>query len=48
MRTATEFAYAETVYEGNVPGMARELNVLPWAIAAFRERLRDNPNLIMQ
>ncbi|RYQ68433.1 hypothetical protein PG2072B_1036 [Bifidobacterium pseudolongum subsp. globosum] len=43
-----EFAYAEAVYDGNTIGMARELNVLPWAIEAFRERLHDNPNLVVQ
>lgn len=46
--TPLEYAYAEAVYEGNVMGMARELNVLPWAITAFRERLHDDPNLIVQ
>lgn len=40
-----EYAYAETIYEGNVMGMARELNVLPWVIMAYRERLHDDPNL---
>lgn len=40
-----EYAYAETIYEGNAMGMARELNVLPWVIAAYRERLHDDPNL---
>ncbi len=40
-----EFAYAEAVYEGNTLGMARELNVLPWAVEAFRERLHDDPSL---
>lgn len=40
-----EFAYAETVYEGNIMVMARELNVLPWVISAYRERLHDDPNL---
>ena len=40
-----EFAYAETVYEGNIMGMARELNVLPWVISAYRERLHDDPYL---
>lgn len=43
-----EFAYAEAVYEGNTIGMARELNVLPWAVVAFREHLRDDPSLIVQ
>lgn len=43
-----EFAYAETVYEGNTVGMARELNVLPWAVCAYREWLHDNPYLVMQ
>lgn len=43
-----EFAYAEALYEGNTLGMARELNVLPWAVVAFRERLRDDPSLIVQ
>lgn len=43
-----EYAYAEAVYEGNTVGMARELNVLPWAIDAFRERLRDDPRLVVQ
>lgn len=43
-----EFAYAETIYEGNTLGMARELNVLPWAVVAFRERLHDDPSLIVQ
>ena len=40
-----EFAYAETVYEGNIMGMARELNVLPWVISAYREHLHDDPDL---
>ena len=43
-----EYAYAETVYEGNVMGMARELNVLPWVIEAYRERLHDDPYLVLQ
>ena len=43
-----EYAYAEAVYEGNVMGMARELNVLPWVITAFRERLHDDPHLVLQ
>lgn len=43
-----EYAYAEAVYDGNVMGMARELNVLPWVIEAYRERLHDNPNLVVQ
>ena len=43
-----EYAYAETVYEGNIMGMARELNVLPWVIAAYRERLHDDPHLVLQ
>ena len=43
-----EFAYAEVVYEGNTIGMARELNVLPWVIAAYRGRLHDDPDLIVQ
>ncbi len=43
-----EYAYAEAVYEGNILGMARELNVLPWAIEAFRERLHDDPSLVVQ
>ena len=42
-----EYAYAEAVYEGNVMGMARELNVLPWVITAYRERLHDDPTLEM-
>lgn len=42
-----DYAYAEAVYEGNVMGMARELNVLPWVIAAYRERLHDDPTLAM-
>ena len=42
-----EYAYAETVYEGNIAGMARELNVLPWVITAYRERLHDDPTLAM-
>ncbi len=40
-----EYACAEAVYEGNVMGMARELNVLPWVIEAYRERRHDDPNL---
>ena len=40
-----EYAYAETIYEGNAMGMARELNVLPWVVQAYRERLHDDPNL---
>ena len=43
-----EYAYAETVYEGNLVGMARELSVLPWVITAYRERLHDDPTLVMQ
>ena len=43
-----EYAYAEAVYEGNVMGMARELNVLPWVIEAYRERLHDDPHLVLQ
>ena len=43
-----EYACAEAVYEGNVMGMARELNVLPWVIAAYRERLHDDPHLVLQ
>lgn len=43
-----EYAYAETVYEGNLVGMARELNVLPWIVDAYRERLHDDPTLVMQ
>ncbi|MCH4857039.1 ImmA/IrrE family metallo-endopeptidase [Bifidobacterium pseudolongum] len=43
-----EYAYAEAVYEGNVMGMARELNVLPWVIGAYRERLHDDPHLVLQ
>lgn len=40
-----EYAYAETIYEGNAVGMARELNVLPWVVQAYRERLHDDPDL---
>ena len=43
-----EFAFAEQLYEGNVVGMARELDVLPWVVEAYRERLRDDPSLIVQ
>ena len=43
-----EYAYAETVYEANVAGMARELNVLPWVVQAYRERLHDDPSLVLQ
>ena len=43
-----EYAYAEAVYEGDVMGMARELNVLPWVIEAYRERLHDDPHLVLQ
>ena len=43
-----EYAYAEAVYEGNVMGMARELNVLPWVVEAYRERLHDDPHLVLQ
>ena len=43
-----EYAYAETIYEGNVMGMARELNVVPWVITAYRERLHDDPHLVLQ
>lgn len=42
-----EYAYAEAVYEANVMGMARELNVLPWVVQAYRERLHDDPNLVV-
>lgn len=43
-----EYSYAETVYEGNVIGMARELDVLPWVVEAYRMRLHDDPTLVMQ
>lgn len=43
-----EYAYAETVYEGNVMAIARELDVLPWVIHAYRERLHDDPYLAIQ
>ncbi len=43
-----EFAYAEAVYDGNTIGMARELNVLPWVIEAYRDRLHDDPHLVLQ
>ena len=43
-----EFAYAETVYDGNLYGMARELDVLPWVVDAYRERLHDDPGLVVQ
>ena len=43
-----EYAYAETIYEGNVMGIARELNVVPWVVQAYRERLHDDPCLIVQ
>ena len=43
-----EYAYAETIYEGNAMGMARELNVLPWVVEAYRERLHDDPHLVLQ
>ena len=42
-----EYAYAEAVYEANIVGMARELNVLPWVVQAYRERLHDDPTLAM-
>ena len=42
-----EYAYAETVYEGNLVGIARELSVLPWVVEAYRERLHDDPTLAM-
>lgn len=42
-----EYAYAETIYEGNAVGMARELNVLPWVVQAYRERLHDDPTLAL-
>lgn len=42
------YAYAETVYEGNLMGIARELDVLPWVVSAYRERLRDDPRLVVQ
>lgn len=43
-----EYAYAEAVYEGNTIGMARELDVLPWVVEAYRMRLHDDPTLVMQ
>ena len=43
-----EYVYAETIYEGNAMGMARELNVLPWVVEAYRERLHDDPHLVLQ
>lgn len=43
-----EYAYAETVYEGNLVGIARELSVLPWVVEAYRERLHDDPHLVLQ
>ncbi|WP_126031183.1 hypothetical protein [Bifidobacterium castoris] len=36
-------AYAESMYEGDTIGMAGKLNVMPWAVETFRERLDDNP-----
>lgn len=43
-----EYAMAEAIYEGNVMGIARELNVMPWVVQAYRERLHDDPDLIVQ
>lgn len=43
-----EYAYAETIYEGNTVGIARELDVLPWVVDAYRERLHDDPSLAFQ
>lgn len=43
-----QYAFVEQVYGGNIAGMARELNVVPWVIRAFRERLHDDPSLIVQ
>lgn len=43
-----EYAMAESIYEGNVMGIARELNVMPWVVQAYRERLHDDPCLIVQ
>ena len=43
-----EYAYAETVYDGNLYGMARELDVLPWVVDAYRERLHDDPGLVVR
>lgn len=42
-----EYAYAETIYGGNTVGIARELDVLPWVVDAYRERLHDDPSLAM-
>lgn len=43
-----EDAYAESMYEGDTIGMARKLNVMPWAVETFRERLHDNPSLAVR
>ncbi len=43
-----EYAMAESIYEGNVMGIARELGVMPWVVDAYRERLHDDPCLIVQ
>lgn len=43
-----EYAFAEQLYEGNALMMAQELNVMPWVVGAYRERLHDDPTLIMQ
>lgn len=43
-----EYAFAEQLYEGDVALMARELDVMPWVVDAYRERLHDDPRLAMQ
>lgn len=43
-----EYAFAEQLYEGDVALMARELDVMPWVVDAYRQRLHDDPMLVMQ
>lgn len=43
-----EYAFAEQVYDGNALCIAHELGVMPWVVEAYRERLHDDPSLIVQ
>ena len=43
-----EYAAAEILCEGNLVSIAHELDVLPWVVHAYRERLHDDPSLVLQ
>lgn len=46
--TPFEYAACEQLYEGNTLMIARELEVTPWLIDAYRNWLHDQPNMIIQ